>query len=340
MSALTTKNVFSQMNTSQSQDNSDHAHLQKVLVSTIGSCITSATVSEQIIVFAAVAKEPKLRAPHNYFIISLAIADFVIGATSMPFWTIYSALGYWPFSQLWCDIWNALDYALCGVSILTILLMTLDRFLVLKYPLTYKVARTSTKAIIIVIFVWTGTIVVLSSFIGLTQFLLGTNRNLANCHTYYLLNIPLAFVYVTLLHWGVIVCTLVVYVLIYHIATKAGKLSVDSSLATNRESNKNKKIKTITLLLVVFCGCWLPLSVFLVIEAIKPDWLNQWYIVVGYWLGYVNSMLNPICYAFGNPCFKDTVIKMFNNSKNRVCFFFQVNEDHRDKEFRDHGLRC
>lgn len=33
-------------------------------------------------------------------------------------------------------------------------------------------------------------------------------------------------------------------------------------------------------------------------------------IVFGYWMGYVNSAINPICYAIGNPIFKEALLKM------------------------------
>ncbi len=175
-----------------------------------GSVMTIITFFGQIMVFIVVAKDPRLRTPGNYFILSLAIADFLISIISMPVWTIFASIGYWPVSQVrfvhtqggscrflakvkvnvplpfsgsnfpsffdggtkcglwisfvvvsqtreitfktanfcllcifqfWCDIWNVCDYVLCCVSIYTILFISVDRYLSLKYPLKYQVSH-------------------------------------------------------------------------------------------------------------------------------------------------------------------------------------------------------
>ena len=51
----------------------------------------------------------------------------------------FSTLGYWPFSQFLCDLWNMFDYILCTVSVYTILFISIDRYLSLKHPLSYQV---------------------------------------------------------------------------------------------------------------------------------------------------------------------------------------------------------
>ena len=69
-----------------------------------GTIMTIITFFGQIMVFIVVAKDPRLRSPGNYFIVSLATADFLISIVSMPVWTIYSAIGYWPVSQVICVV--------------------------------------------------------------------------------------------------------------------------------------------------------------------------------------------------------------------------------------------
>ena len=62
--------------------------------------MTLITFFGQIMVFIVVAKDPRLRTPSSYFIVSLATADFLISIISMPVWTMYSTIGYWPVSQV------------------------------------------------------------------------------------------------------------------------------------------------------------------------------------------------------------------------------------------------
>ena len=65
-----------------------------------GMVLTVLTFFGQIMVFIVVAKDPRLQSPGNHFIVSLATADFLISIISMPVWTMYSTIGYWPLSQV------------------------------------------------------------------------------------------------------------------------------------------------------------------------------------------------------------------------------------------------
>ena len=58
-----------------------------------GITMTTLAFLGQIIVFIVTWNDARLRRPHNYYIVSLALADFLISVISMPIWTAYSALG-------------------------------------------------------------------------------------------------------------------------------------------------------------------------------------------------------------------------------------------------------
>ena len=44
-------------------------------------------------------------------------------------------------------------------------------------------------------------------------------------------------------------------------------------------------------------------------EGIASGYLDISWMIAGYWLGYANSMLNPVCYAIGNPFFRESLSK-------------------------------
>ena len=79
-------------------------------------------------------------------------------------------------------------------------------------------------------------------------------------------------------------------------------------------ADDGKAMRTIALLLFTFTICWLPLSIVFVLIALDPDSLGVFWVIFGYWMGYVNSMLNPICYAIGNPFFKETLLRIICGS--------------------------
>ncbi|XP_076095510.1 muscarinic acetylcholine receptor M2-like [Mytilus galloprovincialis] len=96
----------------------------------------------------------KLRILNNYFLVSLSVADSAIGLLSMPLYTVYVVLGYWPFSSLPCDLWLSMDYVMTNSSALHLVIICVDRYFSVKKPFTYRAYRTSKNVLRMIISVW------------------------------------------------------------------------------------------------------------------------------------------------------------------------------------------
>ncbi|VDK62595.1 unnamed protein product [Onchocerca ochengi] len=91
----------------------------------------------------------------NRFIVSLAISDLIIGIEGYPLFTLYVLNGdRWPLGWIACETWLFLDYTLCLVSILTVLLITVDRYLSVCHTASYIKWQSPTKAQITIICSW------------------------------------------------------------------------------------------------------------------------------------------------------------------------------------------
>nr|CAI5861544.1 unnamed protein product [Callosobruchus analis] len=123
---------------------------QIVLIGTIAVILSIITVVGNIMVMVSFKIDKQLQTISNYFLFSLAVADFAIGLISMPLFTIYTLLGYWPLGPIVCDTWLALDYLASNASVLNLLIISFDRYFSVTRPLTYRAKRTTTRAAVMI----------------------------------------------------------------------------------------------------------------------------------------------------------------------------------------------
>lgn len=121
-----------------------------VFIGTIAAVLSVMTVVGNIMVMISFKIDKQLQTVSNYFLFSLAVADFAIGLISMPLFTIYTLLGYWPLGTFICDTWLALDYLASNASVLNLLIISFDRYFSVTRPLTYRAKRTTKRVAIMI----------------------------------------------------------------------------------------------------------------------------------------------------------------------------------------------
>ena len=116
-----------------------------ILVIVFGNCM----------VVVAVIKDRHLKqAVQNRFILSLAVADMLLGALIMPLSLHLEILHYWALGPVLCDIWLAIDVFLCTASTLSLVVVSLDRYWSVTKALEYPQLRTSRKVNISIAGIW------------------------------------------------------------------------------------------------------------------------------------------------------------------------------------------
>ena len=113
------------------------------------------TVLGNILVIAAVVKEMYLRTVTNYLIVSLAIADVMVGGIVMPFGISYELTNYvWHYGVEWCDLWHSFDVLGSTASILNLCIISLDRYWAITDPIAYPTRMSPCRVSILITFVW------------------------------------------------------------------------------------------------------------------------------------------------------------------------------------------
>ena len=113
------------------------------------------TVLGNILVITAVVKEVYLRTVTNYLIVSLAIADVMVGGIVMPFGISYELTNYvWYYGPEWCDLWHSFDVLGSTASILNLCIISLDRYWAITDPIAYPSRMSPCRVSILIAFVW------------------------------------------------------------------------------------------------------------------------------------------------------------------------------------------
>ncbi|XP_037612184.1 delta-type opioid receptor-like [Sebastes umbrosus] len=262
------------------------------------------------LVMYVIIRYTKMKTATNIYIFNLALADALV-TTTMPFQSTDYLLNTWPFGEVVCKVFIAIDYYNMFTSIFTLTMMSVDRYVAVCHPVKALDFRTPIKAKMINVCIW-----ILSSAAGIPAFVLGgtqTKSDITECA----LQFPEPYVYWdTLMKICVFVFAFVVPVLIITVCYSLMVLRLKSVRMLSGSREKDRNLRRITRLVVVvvavFVVCWTPIHIFILVKALVsiPETtaiMAAYFFCVA--LGYTNSSLNPVLYAFLDEnfkrCFKD-----------------------------------
>ncbi|KAM3681170.1 kappa-type opioid receptor isoform X2 [Ammospiza nelsoni] len=259
-----------------------------IIITAVYSVVFVVGLVGNSLVMFVIIRYTKMKTATNIYIFNLAMADALV-TTTMPFQSTEYLMNSWPFGDVLCKIVISIDYYNMFTSIFTLTMMSVDRYIAVCHPVKALDFRTPLKAKIINICIW-----LLSSSVGISAIVLGGTK-----------------VREVLI---IIVC----YTLMI-LRLKSVRL-----LSGSREKDRNlRRITRLVLVVVaVFIICWTPIHIFVLVEALgdvshSTAAISSYYFCIA--LGYTNSSLNPILYAFLDEnfkrCFKD------------FCFPFKMRMD-------------
>lgn len=125
-----------------------------ILIAFLAGLLSVITIVGNLMVMISFKLDKQLQTISNYFLLSLAIADFSIGVISMPLFTMYMLYDHWPLGTFICDTWLAFDYLVSNASVLNLLIISFDRYFSVTRPLTYRARRTTKRAAIMIASAW------------------------------------------------------------------------------------------------------------------------------------------------------------------------------------------
>ncbi|KAA8594803.1 alpha-1D adrenergic receptor [Etheostoma spectabile] len=309
---------------------------QVVGVGILLAVFISVAIVGNILVILSVVCNRHLQTVTNFFIVNLAIADLLLSIIVLPFSASLEVLGCWVFGRVFCNIWAAVDVLCCTASILSLCVISIDRYIGVKHCLKYPTIMTEKKAVAILVLVWvSSTVISVGPLLGWKEPPPVDDRicSITEEPGYALFSSLFSF-YLPLM------VILIMYFRVYVVARRTTK-SLEAGVKRERnksmevvlrihcrsvledarptcsKSTKNhpfrsslsvrlmkfsrekKAAKTLAIVVGMFILCWLPFFFFLPMGAFFPALKPpETVFKVVFWLGYFNSCINPMIY----PC--------------------------------------
>uniref|UniRef100_A0A8B9HUZ8 Opioid receptor delta 1 n=1 Tax=Astyanax mexicanus TaxID=7994 RepID=A0A8B9HUZ8_ASTMX len=260
-----------------------------------------------ILVMYGVVRYTKMKTATNIYIFNLALAD-ALATSTLPFQSAKYLMNTWPFGEPLCKLVIAIDYYNMFTSIFTLTMMSVDRYIAVCHPVRALEFRTPAKAKIINVCIW-----ILSSAIGVPIMIMAVTRVTEQGKTVCTLKFPDPdWYWDTVTKICVFIFAFVVPVLVITICYGLMILRLRSVRLLSGSKEKDRNMRRITRMVLVvvaaFIVCWTPIHIFIIIKTLvevdqrNPFVIASWHLCIA--LGYTNSSLNPVLYAFLDENFK------------------------------------
>eukprot|EP00079_Xenopus_tropicalis_P016630 XP_004915711.1 PREDICTED: histamine H3 receptor-like [Xenopus tropicalis] len=148
-----------------------------ILLTVLSSLIVMLIVIGNSVVILAFIVDRRLRTRSNFFLLNLAICDFLVGAVSISLSIPYTLTGKWMFGKFLCKLWITFDYTTTTASAYSVVLISYDRFLSVNKAVLHRSlqVRHSQTALIMTL-VWIFSFVVYGPAVLLWETITGTNN--------------------------------------------------------------------------------------------------------------------------------------------------------------------
>ncbi|KAM4613726.1 adenosine receptor A1-like [Polymixia lowei] len=273
-----------------------------------------------LLVIWAVWSSKSLRQPTFCFMVSLAVADFVVGCVAIPMAVVVDGRVKTSFHD--CLFICCVVILFTLASVLSLLAIAVDRYLRVFIPLRYKRTVTQRYSWLVAAGCWIVAIVL--SFTPMFGWYnhrtlsdsLSVNSSTIVCQ--FIAVIPMSY----LVYFSFFLCTLtpllvmtVLYCYIFCTIRRSlrGKPGSSAHPQSHAYLKKEKHLAgSLSLVLALFALCWLPLHIMnCIVYFGGPSDVPYKAVYVGILLSHANSAVNPVVYAFKIPKIKTAYLRIW-----------------------------
>ena len=260
----------------------------------------------------------QLRLIRHYFVVNLAVADILIAAILIP---LFAAAQLTTNNVILYRCQIVLDIACGTASIICLVMISLERYVAVKYSLYYHSIVTQRKAVFCMVFIWVfSSIVSCAAFLSLLKKPENEEDECMFIGREYVTFITLAsFVFpaavMSVAYWNIFLVARM------HARRIQSQALPNDSIGSKRGIKRELKgAKTLTVIMGTHFFCWCPLFVFFLVYTYCPSCRGKSMDAINYvilFLRYCNSLANPLIYSGINRQFRACIKRcLFRRDEN------------------------
>ncbi|XP_029601821.1 trace amine-associated receptor 13c-like [Salmo trutta] len=273
------------------------------------SLISAVTVFLNVLVIISISHFKQLHTPTNLLILSLAVADLLVGLIVIPVTTVAIMESCWDFGKYFC-VFHVYITCLCtSLSLGNLVLISIDCYVAVCDPLLYHSKIRTTRIMCCISITWCCCIIYRAANIEIFVNVQVPSSCLKEC---FIVEGIIWVNIIDILFTMVVPCSIIItlYMKIFVVARSQARKVFSKEAASvsgvkTVQANKSERKATKTLAIVVFTYfiCWIPtLFIYFFFPLLVDNFLSYF----NTFLPLVNSLINPIIYAFFYPWFKVT----------------------------------
>ncbi|XP_069011347.1 trace amine-associated receptor 13c-like [Embiotoca jacksoni] len=285
-------------------------YFENMMIYILPSSISLFTVILNLLVIISIAHFRQLHTTTNLLLLSLAVSDFFVGI--LMFFQIVVIDGCWFLGDLMCTVYFYLSFIITSASIGTMVIISIDRYVGICYPLHYSSKITIQRVQMCVCLCWVCSVVytglVLKDFLKQS----GTfNSCFGEC--VFAINYIAGLFDLVFSFIAPITVIVLLYVRVFVVAVSQARIMrsqlapvrLQKSVTVSVKKSELKAARTLGVVVLVFIICMCPYYCLTLMGQDSVFKSSSGAFVIC--LFYFNSCLNPIIYAFFYPWFRKSI---------------------------------
>ncbi|XP_076613065.1 trace amine-associated receptor 1-like [Chaetodon auriga] len=256
----------------------------------VSLCIV--TLCGNLLVVISIIYFKQLHTPTNFLILSLAVADLLVGVLAFPFTMKFSVSSCLYSEHLFCKVRESFDVTLSTASILNLCCISIDRYYAVCHPLIYRTKINVHVVVIMILVSWS-----VSLFVAIGLVIAGLNKD--KCKETCFLDVQLATILGLFSSFYLpVILMLCIYLKIFLVAQRQVRSIQGTKSGATASKMERKATKTLAIVMGVFLMCWSPFFLCISFQLLNDVSVPAAVIESLNWFTLSNSMLNPFIYAF------------------------------------------